>query len=81
MAVGQRMNKIRRFGFLVTIRNFRRTPVENFAVTNFYTKSVDHCTKLYFDLAAKRVFSLSVGLANGIKKPDMCKSNNLGINK
>ena len=27
MAVGQRMNKIRRFGFLVTIRNFRRAPV------------------------------------------------------
>ena len=27
MAVGQRMNKIWRFGFLVTIRNFRRAPV------------------------------------------------------
>ena len=27
LSVGQRMTKIRRFGFLVTIRNYRRTPV------------------------------------------------------
>ena len=28
LSVGQGMNKIRRFGFLVTIRNFRRTTVQ-----------------------------------------------------
>ena len=49
LSVGQRMNKIRRFGFLVTIRNYRLTKVP-WIVSTISTKrggeqEVSYCMK------------------------------------
>ena len=52
MAVGQKMNKIRFschniywFGFLVTIRNFRRAPVHN---NSYLSLGISAPTKIYY---------------------------------